>query len=790
MQKSKRWSLWRGLLAVVLILSMVWSNGAAYAFASSLEVADTQTLRVLVISIDPEINNPTVNDPGSIFYGREKLLATEYLGFSLEESVASLKSQIERGSHHTVAIEVVETMWCNEFPVYNGYDSMTEEVFLELFYPNSWGVGEWYGWWSRNAGGKYIPEELDGGFNFDYQHLLDECNLVEKKNNDEFDAVWVFSIDPSSMYEFNMVGRNPLWLNGATIQADCDNFALGGLTFSRRDGAIESFGHASESMLNHSFGTYLYYGTKLDFADFDEWNMWQKFYYSKSSATEEDKASEDTVYGVGNVHFSPNSEYDYDWSNNTPVYSYYEEFANGYPNIDGTPSIFTAESAYLGTEEDPCRSHHVWWFGLMPHYKGRDEDGYSNNWWDYLLDTKYVTRLSKNKTKTIKLTMGDYLTELDYVIQYHSGETEVADALVSEAYLEPAADGILVREENGLILAKAAGTSTLTLRYDGKELVYAVEVAEPDYSQLNGLATGADGKLAYYVNGKVDTTMNGLLYNEPTWYYLTDGYVNYDYCGLVSNDAGTWYVKNGVIDFTYTDLFCAADAWYYVMDGRVTTEYTGLVTNSAGVWYVEGGKINQSYTGLVCDATGWWYVMDGRVTTEYTGLVSNEEGLWYVENGMINWNHTGLVSDITGWYYVLDGRVTLEYTGLVTNSEGVWYLEGGKINQSYTGLVCDITGWWYVMDGRVTTEYTGLATNENGTWYVENGSISFAHEGLICDATGWWYVISSQVATGYTGLATNEAGTWYVQNGFLDFGFSGEVTIGEAAYTVVGGQVQ
>lgn len=298
-------------------------------------------------------------------------------------------------------------------------------------------------------------------------------------------------------------------------------------------------------------------------------------------------------------------------------------------------------------------------------------------------------------------------------------------------------------------------------------LVFHAPVSANAEEQLNGLAVGADGAWAYFVNGVVDT----------------------GYTGLVQNAEGTWYVKNGYLDWNYTDLFCAADGWYYVMGGRVPTEYTGLVRNEEGLWYVENGVIDWTHTALVNSADGWFYVLNGRVTEEYTGLIRNDAGLWYVAGGKLDESHTDLVSSVDGWFYVMDGRVTEEYTGLVSNDKGTWYIDNGMLNWNYSGLVSSVDGWFYVQEGRVPEEYVGLVANDAGNWYVQNGTISFAYEGLVGDATGWWYVQGSQVNKDYTGLATNENGTWYVQNGGIDLTYAGTVTIDGKEYEVSGGAI-
>lgn len=462
----------------VLIFMLYSSFSTTSVFASELEEADVQKVKVLVIGIDPELKNPTQNNTSSKFYGKKTISATEYLGFSLDSSASYLKKALEDGTNGTVKFEIVEKIRLAEFPTYDGYASMTEEQFFELFTLEENGTGQWGGWWTRNSESKILPPQLDGGFNFDYEYLLDKLNLVEKKNKNEFDMVWVFSIDPSSMYETCMVGKQPIFINGRTVKADCENFVLGGFTFSRKDGSVEAFCHYCESMLNYTYGVSdIEYNASLEFKDLSELSTWEKFWYNKSKAS-----AGNTVYGVGQVHFSPNSTSDYEWESDTPVQSYYLEFANDYPHIDGDGTKFTASSAYLGDYDSAAVSHHVWWMKLMPHYKGRDENGYLHNWWRYILNLKYTNSLSSAyENNRIELVEGDILDDIAFTICNRGATNEKTTVSKSGAVLSINGNNA-VSFSAGKITALKEGKATATIKYDGHELVYDIIVKKPYYT--------------------------------------------------------------------------------------------------------------------------------------------------------------------------------------------------------------------------------------------------------------------------------------------------------------------
>ena len=427
--------------------------------------------KVLVMAIDPYVKNPVTGV-------QER--ASEYLGFSLNFSVTSLKQFIEVGTHGEVQIEVVDSIHCDEFPRYAGFPSMTEEQFFRLFPANESGKGEWYDWWTRNQKMQVIPQELESGMYFDYVDFIIRYNLAELRNQGCFDMVWVFGIDPLSMYESSMIGDTPFWINGNAFQTSCENFAMFGMTFSRPDGALEDFCHMCECMLNYTYGISIpEYSRILEFSEFSELNTWQKFYLCKHNSPAHNK-----VYGVGQVHFSPNSVRDYDWQNDTPVPSYHRTFLEDYPDITTEKLTTFTSSEYLekkGLNGDIALIlHHIWWMQHMPHFAGRDENGYRHNWWDYILDLRYVEALEvkKGSSDIIKIPLGKSVTDIPFVIKYN-GEKRVDTSLTESGAVLRYKENSVFMVEDGEIFGKKIGKEKLSVLYDGHALDYVVEVVCP-----------------------------------------------------------------------------------------------------------------------------------------------------------------------------------------------------------------------------------------------------------------------------------------------------------------------
>lgn len=479
----------KNILKAVIIFLGLFLLGAKETYA--LETDDTETYNILVIEINPTVSHPSGGNFGN---GQKTIKASEYLGFHLNESVDFLKNNLEEVSHGTVKFNIVNTISLNEFPTYNTTASMTQSKFFEFFPVQSNGYGNWYNGVLRN------PEYNTFVKNFgelNYTYLINKCDLINRKNRGEFDMVWLYGIDPLSPYETCMVGRNPFFVNGSPITADCDNFVIASMVFSRKDGMIEDIGHLSEFTLDRVYGAG-YNQTKLDGTNLSKLNTWQKFILCKETAT-----AATNVYGLGMVHFSPNSvpdpsipnsTADYDWANNTPVNTYWKDFANGnLNNIGQTVSTYTYSSVYEGNtgtnynasstdyaySNAACIAHHRWWFSSMPHYAGRDENGFSNNWWKYIMTPDYVTSLSATSefsNKSITMLVGDEI-DLKFIANRYSGKNLTLDAVTSQANVTVATDGAF-SYVGGQVKATREGNGKIVIKYDGRVLELTINVAK------------------------------------------------------------------------------------------------------------------------------------------------------------------------------------------------------------------------------------------------------------------------------------------------------------------------
>jgi hypothetical protein len=106
-------------------------------------------------------------------------------------------------------------------------------------------------------------------------------------------------------------------------------------------------------------------------------NLWNKFIrYDKVVPGQAE---------VGNIHFAPNSEKDYEWGNPRYVPSRCEDWFN-FPNFKS--AVKQVNCTEWGGGD--IRSHHRWWLKHLPKVGGRT-NGIANNWWQYVLDPNRVT---------------------------------------------------------------------------------------------------------------------------------------------------------------------------------------------------------------------------------------------------------------------------------------------------------------------------------------------------------------------------------------------------------------
>lgn len=454
-------------------------------------------IKVLVVEINPTLTPQ--NKKASEFL--EWVDPAQYVNEMMED--------FRQSSHGGYNLKIAEWIHADEFPHYtaeitlkNGTKahSLDEESFLE--------INKTWGWWNHPLA-KQIP-----GFSFDYERMLLKHALLEKRAQGVFDQVWIVGVDPLATYEARMVGRTAYWINGPALVKDVKNFPIMNVSLFRPDVNLECFGHMFEAVLgrnhvenntsgvfqtrtDHGYRNHVYQSGDLikrdtlvkdrlvavtvksvqgwtDEAIQEEIQTQLKRHPLPLEALNayERFTAVDKFYpgqaAVGNMHYAPNSLGDYDWANETYVITAWVDWANNYPNLKGD-RIVSNKTTWLKTGEQNGRAHHKWWFSMLPHAEGRDDEGYSHNWWTYLGSIDWVDTLEIQPVEHLVIGHAERLT-----IQGTFRSTKEAD-IASDVVLT-SSNPKVIRIDGRTIHGVSEGTATITAKRDGRQASMDVRV--------------------------------------------------------------------------------------------------------------------------------------------------------------------------------------------------------------------------------------------------------------------------------------------------------------------------
>ncbi|MFQ6674793.1 MAG: Ig-like domain-containing protein [Fidelibacterota bacterium] len=212
---------------------------------------------------------------------------------------------------------------------------------------------------------KSLTEE-EGRVRFDYHEMIDRYDLDTQRNNGTIDEVWVYAHPFAGMYESILAGPGAFWWNAPPLDHPGLQKLLSIMGWNYERGvaeALHSFGHRAESALWHVYGRWDVFA--------DPPNAWELF-------TRIDKDLPGKAH-VGNIHFPPNGESDYDYENDREVVTYADNWKRYPVLLDQTRTVNCLEwdCSHLG--------YMRWWLEHLPRFKGVT-DGVLNNWWHYIVD--------------------------------------------------------------------------------------------------------------------------------------------------------------------------------------------------------------------------------------------------------------------------------------------------------------------------------------------------------------------------------------------------------------------
>ena len=348
------------ITAIVIALTSATARTvqAEQAATPRTDIAPPMYKKLLIVDLDPVL--PTRDGKKLQEYTRTR---------PTKEAVVDYVARLKEASHGILNYEVTyETL--NEFPRHkNGF-----RVDAEKF-PDHWEAAHAQptgGWWTY----PYFDDIGKTGFQFDYEHYIKEWNLVERVNKGEVDEVWFFA-EFAGAYETVMVGKGAYWINGIGIEADCKPFRINSIAKHRTDTPLENLGHSAESILRKIYKSDEMRRSRRG----TEMTTWDRF------AAYDKVLPEKAV--AGNVHFAPNSQNDYDWGNKEKVWSAWRDWRDNYPHLKGEKEL--VDTTVWGNGDN--LAHKTWWFSCFPHFIGRDEKGYSHNWWEYYQNFVHTAKL-------------------------------------------------------------------------------------------------------------------------------------------------------------------------------------------------------------------------------------------------------------------------------------------------------------------------------------------------------------------------------------------------------------
>jgi len=305
---------------------------------SQTEAPLVTILKTLVIVYDPVVD---------LTSGRK---LSEYMKWNKVEDLAKgFMSDIIQVSGGFVRYQIVQRLDVNDFPAkVDGY-KYDPQTYLNVV---------------RGISRPYMPQEAD------YYAIIERFNILQSVAREEIDEVWIFNFPHAGFYESIMGGPGAFWCNAPPLkntEKSKRRFVIMGFSYERGIGEmLENMGHRAESIMEKTFG-------RLAGED----NLWRRFIrYEKTHPGQA---------ALGNVHFAPNSERDYDWNNPSTVLSEGDDWLLNFPDFKGvTRQVTSAEWGH-----GDIREHHKWWMKHFPKTTGR-RNGIHNNWWQYIANPNNV----------------------------------------------------------------------------------------------------------------------------------------------------------------------------------------------------------------------------------------------------------------------------------------------------------------------------------------------------------------------------------------------------------------
>lgn len=147
-----------------------------------------------------------------------------------------------------------------------------------------------------------------------------------------------------------------------------------------------------------------------------------------------------------------------------------------------------------------------------------------------------------------------------------------------------------------------------------------------------------NGKTSFYKDGKIDTTMTGVVDYNGGKFFCTEGTLDTDAQGANLYD-GTWYfLSNGQVQEQFTGFAEYDGAWFVVEKGIINTSFNGLYDYNGGKFVVAAGKLQSGVNGLWQDTANneWVFCSQGQVQTQWTGVAEYNGSFFVLKDGKLD----------------------------------------------------------------------------------------------------------------------------------------------------------
>lgn len=226
----------------------------------------------------------------------------------------------------------------------------TDESFLKM--------------WRGDRKTAHQPDEAS------YKAVIDSQRVNQEVERGRIDELWVFGFPYGGFWESAMVGPGAFFINGGTYPdaSPKKRYAVMGFSYERGVAEmIHNLCHRAENHLRRVYG-----GRWDPVTDPAKATPWERFSaYEKTSPGHA---------GVGNCHFPPNGEKDYDYANPRTVTAASDDWLK-WPNLKGVKGPISKDT-WGGP--DYQRNYLKWWYTRLPNAPGKAADGRQLNWWKYI----------------------------------------------------------------------------------------------------------------------------------------------------------------------------------------------------------------------------------------------------------------------------------------------------------------------------------------------------------------------------------------------------------------------